>query len=93
MPSEMLTRQNGVRTAISTKITAKFESPNQTIARIAQPTDGKALRTGVIRSRTIPSATGQRKGLRPARRRAASPPRRRRRHAPRSPPCRQGATA
>ena len=49
-PSEMLTRQNGVRIATWTKITVRFDGPNQIEARIAQPTDGKELRKGLMRS-------------------------------------------
>ncbi len=44
-------------------MTDRFEGPNQIDARIAQPMEGNEFKNGLIRSWTITSAIGQRRGM------------------------------
>src|ERR1700722_4868685 len=67
-PSAMLIRQNGIKIAVSTKITAKLPGSNQIAARIAQPIEGNELSTGLIRRSQPRSSEGTpwaKKGGRP----------------------------
>ena len=61
-PSDTLTRQNGVRIITMINTMVPWEGPNQMMARMAQPTDGNELRSGLIRSWTITSVTGSQRG-------------------------------
>src|SRR5690349_5226023 len=68
-PSPILIRQNGMRIAVSTKITPKSPGGNQIAARIAQPMEGNEFSTGLMRSFTTASRTGTRSAMK-----ASTPP-------------------